>query len=107
MLIPSLSLTNAVGLASIGAIVNITPWLYAFSRQVFALSRKGFLPSIFMRMSRNVPYSALIASSLAGYALVLLLVVVNDETLNTLIAYVDDLAALILYLWIPFLFIVI
>lgn len=106
-LIPGLTLTPALGLASIGALVNVTPWLYAFSRQVFALSRKGFLPSVLMRVSRNVPYAALLASSLAGYTLVLLLVVVNDATLNSLIEYVDDLAALILYLWIPFLFIVI
>lgn len=68
---------NWAGLA--GLIASFFSLMYAGSRQVFALSRAGYLPS-FLALTgrRKTPYAALIVSGIVG---VLLVVVMRDGSL--------------------------
>jgi ethanolamine permease len=59
---------NWVGLA--GLIASFFSIIYAYSRQVFALSRAGYLPRrLSVTNSRRVPVLALVIPGLAGFAL--------------------------------------
>ena len=61
---------NWAGLA--GLIASFFSLMYAGSRQVFALSRAGYLPSFLsLTGSRNTPIAALIVSGVIGIAIVL------------------------------------
>ena len=76
-LFPSLYSGAVVGIASIGALCTVTPWLYATNRQLYALSCKGLLPFIISKVWRGVPYVALAVSALFGYSVVAILTVYN------------------------------
>jgi ethanolamine permease len=59
---------NFVGLA--GLIASFFSIIYAYSRQVFALSRAGYLPRVLSRTNkRNAPVLALIIPGLIGFLL--------------------------------------
>ena len=97
LLFPSMSYTTSVGIGSIGAFATITPWLYAYSRQWFAMSRKGYVPSIFRNMWRGVPWVSVLFTALSGYFLVLLLLVLNDDFTNQVIIIIALLTTIWLY----------
>ena len=97
LLFPSLSYTTSVGIGSIGAFATITPWLYAYSRQWFAMSRKGYVPSVFRSMWRGVPWVSVLFTALTGYFLVLLLLVLNDDFTNQVIVIIALLTTIWLY----------
>jgi ethanolamine permease len=105
LLFPDLRYTACVGIASIGAIATITPWLYGYNRQVFALSRKGFIPSIFSRVHNGVPYTSLIFSCVTGYALVILLLITQDPTVIAVSYGVANLSTMFSYIWMNVIFI--
>lgn len=68
---------NWAGLA--GLIASFFSLMYAGSRQVFALSRAGYLPNFLaLTGKRKTPYVALIASGIVGFILV---VVMRDGSL--------------------------
>ncbi len=79
---------NLVGLA--GLIASFFSIIYAYSRQVFALSRAGYLPRALSRTSRNkAPVMALIVPGAVGFGLslsrqgdLLILVAVFGATLS-------------------------
>jgi ethanolamine permease len=59
---------NVVGLA--GLVASFFSIIYAYSRQIFALSRAGYLPRALSLTSRNkVPVLALVVPGLIGFAL--------------------------------------
>ena len=61
-------LVNYVGLA--GLIASFFSIIFAYSRQLFALSRAGYLPrALSLTSSRRVPYLALLIPGLIGFAL--------------------------------------
>jgi hypothetical protein len=105
-LFPGLSSSASLGIVSLGAVANITPWFFALSRQVFALSRKGFLPSALSRVNQGLPYSSLIFVTILSYVLIIMTVVVKDATYEKILNDVDYFAANLLYLWITVLYVV-
>ena len=72
-LFPGLSRFTALGLTSVQAFATVMPWLFAFSRQVFALSRKGFILLVLSKISSTgVPYLATLSCCAVGFAIVLM-----------------------------------
>ena len=62
------SLINIVGLA--GLIASFFSTIYAYSRQMFALSRAGYLPKVLSLTSSNrVPWVALVVPGVIGFIL--------------------------------------
>ena len=62
------SFVNFVGLA--GLIASFFSIIYAYSRQIFALSRAGYLPTSLSLTNRNkAPYLAIIIPGIIGFAL--------------------------------------
>ena len=85
-LFPAISRVSALGITSIEAFSAVVPWLFAFNRQVYALSRKGFIPQVFSRISSTgVPYMALLFCCLFGYSVVLMLIQANNPDLVLII----------------------
>lgn len=107
MLFPGLSWISAVGIASIGALSTITPWLYAFNRQVFALSRKGFLPSALSHVYNGVPYTALIFCIIIAYAINLIISLSGSPLAQTIIFDIALFATILVYWWICLVYLVI
>lgn len=61
-------LVNYIGLA--GLIASFFSIIYAYSRQLFALSRAGYLPTVLsVTNSRKAPTLALIVPGVIGFAL--------------------------------------
>ena len=82
------------------------PWLFAFSRQVFALSRKGFIPLVFSRISSTgVPYLATLSCCAVGFAIVLMQIQANSPRLNVIMVNLSILATLLFYIVINLIFI--
>ena len=72
---------NVVGL--LGLIASFFSIIYAYSRQTFALSRAGYLPTVLSKTgSRKTPYLALIVPGLIGFVLAIL----NEGDLLILVA---------------------
>jgi len=63
-------LLASIGL--VGLIASFSGVILAYSRQVFSLSRAGYLPAIFSRLhpTRRTPYVAIIVPGIIGLALV-------------------------------------
>jgi ethanolamine permease len=62
------SFVNSVGLA--GLVASFFSIIFAYSRQLFALSRSGYLPrALSMTSSRKVPTIALIVPAIIGFLL--------------------------------------
>ena len=105
-LFPTISRFTALGVTSIQAFATVLPWLFAFNRQVFSLSRKGFIPQVFSRISSTgVPYTALLFCCLFGYAIVLMLIQANNPQLVTIILNISIMSTLLLYIAINVIFI--
>jgi ethanolamine permease len=88
---------GALAIASIGAFSTVTPWFYAFTRQFFAMARKGYVPSLFLKMWRGVPYASIIFCGITGYALVLLLILTDDQSIYDIVLLVGFLTTIFLY----------
>ena len=98
-LFPAISRVNALGIASIEAFSVVVPWLFAFNRQVYALSRKGFIPQIFSRISSTgVPHVALLFCCILGYAVVLMLIQANNPDLVLIIYNLSIISTLWVYI---------
>jgi ethanolamine permease len=70
---------NVVGL--LGLVASFFSIIYGYSRQIFALSRAGYLPTaLSVTSSRKVPYIALIVPGIIGF-----LISLTDSTGNRLI----------------------
>lgn len=100
LLFPQLSTTVVVGLASIGALSTVTPWLYAFNRQVFAMGRKGFLPGFLANVYKGLPYSSLIACCIVGIGLNCLIEFNGSDVIYHIIFDIALLATIMVYFWI-------
>ena len=95
MLFPSLSRSVVLGICSIGALATVTPWMYSFSRQLFALSRKGFLPAIFSKVYNGCPYVATIFGIFTGYGIVLLLVLSGERDATVVVQVIANLGSIV------------
>ncbi|MBA2513098.1 MAG: ethanolamine permease [Solirubrobacterales bacterium] len=73
------SFVNVVGL--LGLVASFFSIIFGYSRQIFALSRAGYLPpALSVTSSRKVPYIALIVPGIIGF-----LISLTDSTGNRLI----------------------
>jgi ethanolamine permease len=97
LLFPGLTEKAAVGIASIGALSTVTPWLYAFSRQFFAMSRKGYVPAVFRKVWRGIPVMSVLFCCLTGYSLVLILILAEDPRLYQIVLLIGFLTTIFLY----------
>jgi len=91
-------LTSVVGLT--GLIASFFSIIFAYSRQIFALSRAGYLPPWLSKVNnRRVPARALIAGAVVGYALILIVNQFNASEIATgdLLLQMAVFAALISY----------
>lgn len=91
-------LTTVVGLA--GLIASFFGIIFAYSRQVFALSRAGYLPRWLATINRHgAPHRALIVPALVGYATIVIVDWRNDGSVATgdLLMQIAVFAALISY----------
>ncbi len=91
-------ITTVVGLA--GLIASFFSIIFAYSRQIFALSRAGYLPRWLSRTNRHrAPHWALIVPAIGGYAAIRVVDVFNDGAIKTgdLLIQVAVFAALISY----------
>ena len=95
MLFPSLSTATVLGLCSLGALATVTPWMYSFSRQLFALSRKGFLPTIFSKVYNGCPYVATIFGIFTGYGIVLLMIISGERPVTVIVQVVANLGSIL------------
>jgi len=91
-------LTTVVGLT--GLIASLFSIIFAYSRQIFALSRAGYLPRWLSTTNRfGAPHWALIVPALLGYASILVIDAVKSGAVPTgdLLIQVAVFAALISY----------
>lgn len=91
-------LTTVVGLA--GLIASFFSIIFAYSRQIFALSRAGYFPRWLSKTSRRkVPHWALIVPAVVGYATIRLVDAYGGAAIATgdLLMQVAVFAALISY----------
>lgn len=90
--------TTVVGLA--GLIASFFSIVFAYSRQIFALSRAGYFPRWLSRTNRHhAPHWALIVPAILGYGLIRLVDALNPGTIaaGDLLIQVAVFAALISY----------
>ncbi|MEM7152264.1 MAG: ethanolamine permease [Myxococcota bacterium] len=90
--------TTVVGLA--GLVASFFGIIFAYSRQIFALSRAGYLPRWLSRTnSKQAPHWALIVPALVGYATIRVVDAYNDGAVATgdLLMQIAVFAALISY----------
>jgi ethanolamine permease len=91
-------LTTVVGLA--GLIASFFAIIFAYSRQIFALSRAGYLPRWLSKTNRRgAPHWALIVPALVGYAITRVVEHFNDGDVaaGDLLVQIAVFAALISY----------
>ncbi|HLT39655.1 MAG TPA: ethanolamine permease [Enhygromyxa sp.] len=91
-------LTTVVGLA--GLVASFFGIIFAYSRQIFALSRAGYLPRWLSKTNRRAaPHWALIVPALVGYATIQLVDRLNHGAVATgdLLMQIAVFAALISY----------
>jgi len=91
-------LTTVVGLA--GFIASFFAIIFAYSRQIFALSRAGYLPRWLSKTNRHgAPHWALIVPALIGYATIRVVDGLNDGAVASgdLLIQIAVFAALISY----------
>jgi ethanolamine permease len=79
--------------------------MYAFNRQVFAMSRKGFLPSILSRVHNGVPYAALIFCNVTGLGVSLFMQYITAGYILTIVWHVNFFGTALVYIWIVITFI--
>jgi ethanolamine permease len=92
-------LVTSVGLT--GLIASFFSIIFAYSRQIYALSRAGYLPPWLSKVnSRRAPHRALIVGAIGGYAVILLVDVFNtgDVATGDLLIQMAVFAALISYI---------
>ncbi len=90
--------TTVVGLA--GLVASFFGIIFAYSRQIFSLSRAGYLPRWLSRTNRRrAPHWALVVPAVLGYATIRIVDVFNDGAVATgdLLMQVAVFAALISY----------
>lgn len=90
--------TTVVGLA--GLVASFFGIIFAYSRQIFALSRAGYFPRWLSRTNRNrAPHWALVVPAIVGYGMIRLVDAFNDGVVATgdLLMQVAVFAALISY----------
>ncbi|MEM6992303.1 MAG: ethanolamine permease [Myxococcota bacterium] len=90
--------TTVVGLA--GLIASFFGIVFAYSRQIFALSRAGYFPRWLSKTNRNrAPHWALIVPAIVGYGTIRLVDAVNpgDVATGDLLMQVAVFAALVSY----------
>ena len=95
MLFPALSPSAVLGICSIGAFATVTPWMYSFSRQLFALSRKGFLPAVFSKVYNGCPYVSTIFGIFSGYGIVLLMVMSGEHPVTVIVQVIANLGSIL------------
>ncbi|NVB38698.1 ethanolamine permease [Pseudenhygromyxa sp. WMMC2535] len=91
-------LTTIVGL--VGMIASFFSIIFAYSRQIFALSRAGYLPRWLSKTNRHgAPHRALIVPGVLGYVTILVVERLNDGAVATgdLLMQMAVFAALISY----------
>jgi ethanolamine permease len=91
-------LTTIVGLAGLGA--SFFSIIFAYSRQIFALSRAGYLPRWLSKTNRRgAPHWALIAPAIAGYAAIQIVDAATSDAIPSgdLLMQVALFAALVSY----------
>lgn len=91
-------MTTVVGLA--GLVASFFGIIFAYSRQIFALSRAGYFPRWLSRTNRNrAPHWALVVPAVVGYGTIRLVDALNDGAVATgdLLMQVAVFAALISY----------
>lgn len=91
-------MTTVVGLA--GLVASFFGIIFAYSRQIFSLSRAGYFPRWLSRTNRNrAPHWALIVPAIVGYATIRLVDALNDGEVATgdLLMQIAVFAALISY----------
>jgi ethanolamine permease len=92
-------LVTSVGLT--GLIASFFSIIFAYSRQIYALSRAGYLPTWLSKVNRrHVPHRALIIGAVIGYALILIVDRFNTSDIATgdLLIQMAVFAALISYI---------
>ncbi|MCA9706949.1 MAG: amino acid permease, partial [Myxococcales bacterium] len=90
--------TTVVGLA--GLVASFFGIIFAYSRQIFALSRAGYFPRWLSRTNRHrAPHWALVVPALVGYATIRAVDALNDGVVATgdLLMQIAVFAALISY----------
>jgi ethanolamine permease len=91
-------LTTIVGLAGLGA--GFFSIIFAYSRQIFALSRAGYLPRWLSKTNRRgAPHWALIVPAIAGYAAIQIVDATTSDSIPSgdLLMQVALFAALVSY----------
>ena len=91
-------LTTIVGLA--GMVASFSSIIFAYSRQIFALSRAGYLPRWLSKTNRrHAPHWALIVPAISGYAAIAVVDLVRSEDKATgdLLIQMAVFAALLSY----------
>ncbi|MCH9688980.1 MAG: ethanolamine permease [Deltaproteobacteria bacterium] len=91
-------ITTVVGLA--GLVASFFGIIFAYSRQIFSLSRAGYFPRWLSRTNRNrAPHWALIVPAIVGYAIIRVVDGFNDGAVATgdLLMQIAVFAALISY----------
>jgi ethanolamine permease len=92
-------LVSSVGLT--GLIASFFSIIFAYSRQIYALSRAGYLPPWLSKVnSRRTPHRALIVGAVVGYAVILVVDWLNTGDILTgdLLLQMAVFAALISYI---------
>jgi ethanolamine permease len=89
-------LTTIVGFA--GLMTSFFAIIFAYSRQIFALSRAGYLPRWLSKTNRRgAPHWALIAPAIAGYAAIQIVDATTSVPSGDLLMQVAVFAALVSY----------
>ena len=94
LLFPSTSLVTITGICSIGALATVTTWFYAFSRQLFSLSRKGFLPGLLAYVVNGSPFSSLLFGLLIGFAIVAVINISGNNEFTTVVLVLLQISAM-------------
>ena len=94
LLFPSTSIATISGLCSIGALATVTTWFYAFSRQLFSLSRKGFLPGFLSYVANGSPYTALLFGLVLGFTIVVIINISGNNEFTTIVLVLLQIAAM-------------
>jgi ethanolamine permease len=91
-------ITTIVGLA--GLVASFFGIIFAYSRQIFALSRAGYFPRWLSRTNRHrAPHWALVVPAVVGWGTIQLVDAINDGTVATadLLMQIAVFAALVSY----------
>lgn len=94
LLFPSTSIVTITGICSVGALATVTTWFYAFSRQLFSLSRKGFLPGFLAYVANGTPLASLLFGLLIGFTIVIIINISGNYEFTTIVLVLLQISAM-------------